>query len=76
MSDFMPAAPLLLGALMLPLLPRMLRSLVVVIAPALALLILSQVDLGASMTWLKRCVMRWGWVLRLRKSMCPSRLSP
>ncbi len=52
MSDFMPAAPLLLGALMLPLLPRLLRSLVVVIAPALALLILSQVDLGASMTWL------------------------
>ena len=50
MSNLMPALPLLLGAFVLPLLPRLLRPLLVAAAPALVLAII-QVDVDSRLTW-------------------------
>ena len=51
MIDLMPAAPLLVGALTLPLLPRALRPWLFVLSPALAFVLLTQLDPGATLTW-------------------------
>jgi len=49
--DFVPAAPLFVGALTLPLLPRALRPWLFVLSPALAFVLLTQLDPGATLTW-------------------------
>jgi multicomponent Na+:H+ antiporter subunit D len=51
MSDLMPAAPLLLGFFVLPLLPRALRPLGIILAPALVFALLTQLDAGGVMPW-------------------------
>jgi multicomponent Na+:H+ antiporter subunit D len=49
--NLVPAAPLLVGALTLPLLPRALRPWLFVLSPALAFVLLTQLDPGATLTW-------------------------
>jgi multicomponent Na+:H+ antiporter subunit D len=50
-SDVMPAAPLLAGALLLPLLPRTLRPWLFVLAPALAFALLTRLQSGMILSW-------------------------
>ena len=50
MSELMPAAPLLIGALLLALLPRGLRPALFVLAPALGFGLLTQLSAGAVLT--------------------------
>ena len=51
MSELMPAAPLLIGALLLTILPRRLRPVLFVLAPALGFGLLTQLSAGAVLTW-------------------------
>jgi len=51
MIEQTPAAPLLLAAIMLPLLPRALRPVFFVAAPLLAFMLLTQLDASAILTW-------------------------
>jgi multicomponent Na+:H+ antiporter subunit D len=46
-----PATPLLVGALVMPLLPRALRPWLFVLAPVLAFALLTQLEPGATLTW-------------------------
>ncbi|MGZ8442998.1 MAG: Na(+)/H(+) antiporter subunit D [Candidatus Binatia bacterium] len=51
MTELMPAAPLLIGALLLPILPRRLRPVLFVLAPALGFGLLTQLSASAVLTW-------------------------
>lgn len=51
MTEYLPAAPLLIGALVAPLLPRGLRPVLFVLAPAISLALLTQVVPGAELVW-------------------------
>jgi len=49
MTEYLPAAPLLIGALLAPLLPRGLRPVLFVLAPALSFALLTQLKPGAEL---------------------------
>ena len=51
MSDLLPAAPLLIGALLVLLLPRGLRPVLFVLAPALSFAQLTQLAPGTELAW-------------------------